>query len=170
MAVNKRHKTEIECPWVDGKSLASNIAVGAGGGDKFELIGGDGVYLKRLVFYLEFNRLKGLKATLTNGKERTAGRTSAPNELSFDFKPGEEFSKIIMRAARVPSYDSLLCGGVVIHTASGRIIDAMATTKGGLQDEIDYNVGSGVCIGVFGRCGWEIDCLGFAMQKELLVG
>ena len=166
----KRHETEIECSWINQNALESNIAIGGAGGSKFELIGSDGVYLKTLIFHLEHNRLKGLKATLTDGRDCSVGRFPGSNELRFDFEPGEEFSKIVLCGARVPGYDTLLCGGAIIHTKKGRVIDAMPTSKGGLREEIIHPVGSGLCVGVFGRCGWEIDCLGFAMQKEILVG
>ena len=159
----------VECPWVNSDRFVTNKAIGGAGGDKFELIGDEGTYLKKLVFFMESNRVMGLTATLSDGRTKTAGRTEAPS-VEFSFGAGEEFSRIVMRGARVPHYGTVLFGGMTITTKGGRQIDAMAERKAGLGDEVEFPVGSGTCVGVFGRCGWEIDCFGFAMAIGNLAG
>lgn len=160
----------VECPWVDAERFVTNRAVGGPGGEKFELIGEEGTYLKNLVVFMEHDRVMGLTATLSDGRSETVGRTGARTVLNFSFVAGEEFSHVVMRGARVPHYDTVLFGGVIITTADGRRIEAMAEMDGRLGDEVEYPVGSGTCVGVFGRCGWEVDCLGFAMAKGHLAG
>lgn len=160
----------VECPWVDLDRFVTNKAVGGAGGSKFELIGDEGTYLKKLVLFMEYDRVMGLTVTLSDGRTETAGRTGAPSVLTFNLGAGEEFSRVAMRGARVPHYDTVLFGGMTITTRAGRQIDAMAERKGRLGDEVEFPVGSGTCVGVFGRCGWEIDCFGFAMAKGNLAG
>ena len=160
----------VECPWVDVDRFATNKAIGGAGGDKFELIGEEGTFLKNLVVFMERDRVMGITATLSDGRTKTAGRTGASSVLNFNFGAGEEFSQVIMRGARVPGYATVLFGGMIIKTAEGRTIDAMADRNARLGEEVEFPVGSGTCVCVFGKCGWEIDCFGLAMAKGFLAG
>ena len=161
----------VECPWVDRERLVTSKAIGGPGGDKFELIGKEGTFLKSLVFFMKQDRVMGLTATLSDGRSETVGRTAGPaSVLNFSFVAGEEFSHVVMKGARVPQYDTVLFGGMVITTAEGRRIEAMAEMNVRLGEEVEYPVGSGTCVGVFGWCGWEIDCFGLAMAEGHLAG
>ena len=171
---NQGKQWYVECPWIDVDRFVTNMAVGGAGGGKFELIGEEGTYLKKLVVFMEHDRVMGITATLSDGRTETVGRTKAHSVLKFSFDAGEEFRRVVMRGARVPSYGTVLFGGMTIKTAGGlaggREIDAMAERRERLGDNVEYPVGSGTCAGVFGRCGWEIDCFGFAMEKRHLAG
>ena len=40
-------------------------------------------------------------------------------------------------------------------------------TKWGLKTEYPIDIGSGICLGVVGKCGLDIDCMGFLFINQI---
>ncbi|MGH0182147.1 UNVERIFIED_CONTAM: hypothetical protein FKN15_007782 [Acipenser sinensis] len=57
-----------------------------------------------------------------------------------------------------------MLGGIRFTTTQGRLFHAKSNNMASCE-EYSVDVGSGVCLGVEGRHGWEVDCLGFVFIK-----
>ncbi|KAF2441434.1 hypothetical protein P171DRAFT_365956, partial [Karstenula rhodostoma CBS 690.94] len=81
----------------------------------------------------------------------------SPNGDSATLKlaPGERMAALTLWGNGVGTR----CGGVRILTSEGQTFDHGKDTGG--QEAYDMDVGSGICVGLNGRSGSEMDCLGF---------
>ena len=158
-----------KCLAVNPNEFSSNLAIGGSGGDQFSCIGEGAVYLQEIEFFLQTDRIQAIELKLSDGKLERFGRPLHSRDhkfvAKFNFSRKEVFKKITLSPSRSPAYDNPLLGGVVIDMESGRHIEAVVEKKDALLGEIEFPVGSGFCAGIFGRKGWEIDALGFAMRN-----
>uniref|UniRef100_A0A6Q2Z1E7 Jacalin-type lectin domain-containing protein n=1 Tax=Esox lucius TaxID=8010 RepID=A0A6Q2Z1E7_ESOLU len=114
--------------------------IGGQGGGPFELTGRDnGATLKKIGVAVEGWQIKAVRAELTDGLD-------------------EHITKLSLWGNSSNKYMRL--GGIRFWTSTGReFFQHMNSWP--LKTEYSIDVGSGVCLGLQGRCGADIDCMGF---------
>uniref|UniRef100_A0A674D1C5 Jacalin-type lectin domain-containing protein n=1 Tax=Salmo trutta TaxID=8032 RepID=A0A674D1C5_SALTR len=111
--------------------------IGGGGGSSFEFHGmKNGATLKKIGVAVEGWQVKAVRAELTEGRVATFGNSHTFNEFEFDL--GECITKL-----------SLWGNG------AGTRLGAIKFTT------IHHICGVGICLGLQGRSGSDIDCMGF---------
>uniref|UniRef100_A0A8C5BY52 Jacalin-type lectin domain-containing protein n=1 Tax=Gadus morhua TaxID=8049 RepID=A0A8C5BY52_GADMO len=129
--------------------------IGGQGGSSFTLTGRDnGATLKKIGVAVGGWQIKAVRAELTDGRVKTFGESVTFKE--FTFEPGERFTKLSLWG----NDDGSRLGGIRFSTISGREFFEQMTSMG-LNTEYSIDVGSGVCLGLQGNAGSDIDCLGF---------
>ncbi|MGH0182146.1 UNVERIFIED_CONTAM: hypothetical protein FKN15_007781 [Acipenser sinensis] len=112
-------------------------------------------------------QIRCIQVELSSGLKATFGGSTMPFkkvfEFHFDFCPGERFSALAIYDTWAPPYGTML-GGIRFTTTQGRHFHAKSNNMASCE-EYSVDVGSGVCLGVEGRHGWEVDCLGFVFIK-----
>uniref|UniRef100_A0A671S4I8 Jacalin-type lectin domain-containing protein n=1 Tax=Sinocyclocheilus anshuiensis TaxID=1608454 RepID=A0A671S4I8_9TELE len=124
--------------------------IGGGGGSSFSFTGEDnGASLEKIGVWVGGSQVKAVKVWLSDGRSDTFGKPAGPYQ-EYAFKPGERFTSL-----------SLWGNGA-------------GTRLGAIKFKTKYpiDVGSGYCLGVEGRSGADIDCMGFmflnAVQSTVL--
>lgn len=154
---------------VDDSFFSSKIAVGGNGGGEFYcgLNKGQGptsgVVVRSLQTWHEDNIIfKGLEVELSDGSRRTMGNTSGAATERFFIAPGEKITSLEIWKT-LPIRER--CGGFELTTDQKRTFKTHGI--GGGAGAYEPNLGSGILVGVFGRSGAEIDCLGFALLRKV---
>ncbi|XP_059915544.1 aerolysin-like protein [Gadus macrocephalus] len=133
--------------------------IGGQGGSSFTFTGRDnGATLKKIGVAVGGWQIKAVRAELTDGRVKTFGESVTFKE--FTFEPGERFTKLSLWG----NDDGSRLGGIRFLTSSGREFFEQMTSMG-LNTEYSIDVGSGVCLGLQGKAGSDIDCLGFLFIK-----
>uniref|UniRef100_A0AAY5KKL9 Jacalin-type lectin domain-containing protein n=1 Tax=Esox lucius TaxID=8010 RepID=A0AAY5KKL9_ESOLU len=129
--------------------------IGGQGGGSFELTGRDnGATLKKIGVAVEGWQIKAVRAELTDGRVKTFGEANTFSE--FEFSLGERITKLSLWGNGAGTR----LGGIRIWTSKGReFFQHMNSWP--LKTEYSIDVGSGVCLGLQGRCGADIDSMGF---------
>ena len=128
--------------------------IGGDGGSEFIFTGRhNGATLKKIGVAAGNKQIKAVRAELTDGRVETFGRANAFKE--FTFALGERITKLSLWRNGAGSR----LGGIRFWTSSGREFFAHMSSK--LKKEHSIDVGSGVCLGLDGRSGADIDCMGF---------
>ncbi|XP_061924493.1 aerolysin-like protein [Entelurus aequoreus] len=129
--------------------------IGGGGGRHFSFDGyNNGATLKKIGVAVGGWQIHAVRAELTDGRVETFGKGSTFNE--FTFNTGERITKLSLWGNGAGSR----LGGIKLWTSSGR--QFFAHMNGWpLKTEYSIDVGSGVCLGLEGRHGADIDCMGF---------
>ena len=134
--------------------------IGGGGGIGFEFTGRDnGATLKKIGVAVGGWQIKAVRAELTDGRVGTFGRSGTFHK-EFTFSPSERITELSLWDNNVGSR----LGGIRFLTSSGREFEAYMNDWG-LKTEYSIDVGSGVCLGLQGKAGSDIDCLGFLFIK-----
>ena len=129
--------------------------IGGRGGHLFTFFGlNNGATLKKIGVAVGGWQIKGVRAELTDGRVETFGSGSTFQE--FTFKLGERITSLSLWGNGAGTR----LGAIKFSTSSGRDFFAKMTDWG-LKTEYTIDVGSGVCLGLRGRCGADIDCMGF---------
>ena len=133
--------------------------VGGDGGSEFIFTGlQNGATLKKIGVAAGNKQIKAVRAELTDGRVETFGRADAFQE--FTFEPGELITKLSLWENNARSR----LGGIRFWTSSGREFFAHMHERP-LTEHI--NVGSGVCLGLEGRSGHDLDCMGFLFNSDI---
>ncbi|KAI9541688.1 nuclear control of ATPase messenger RNA expression protein [Dissostichus eleginoides] len=142
--------------------------IGGDGGNHFSFTGeNNGATLQKLGVWVEGWQVKSVKAWLTDGTSNAFGNSGGDYQ-EYTFNPGECFTSLSLWGNGAGSR----LGAIKFKTnRPGEFFAKM--TDWGLKTEYPMDVGSGICLGVVGRSGADIDCLGFmflnAVQSTVLM-
>ncbi|XP_076869674.1 aerolysin-like protein [Brachyhypopomus gauderio] len=136
--------------------LADIHTIGGDGGSKFNFNGIDsGSTLTKLWVWAGGWQIKAIKVWLSNGQNKQFGNPDGKfHEFTFEY--GEHFTSLSLWGNGAGSR----LGGIKFKTNRPQEFSAYMT-EWGLKDEYPIDVGSGICMGVTGRSGSDIDCLAF---------
>ncbi|XP_047656457.1 aerolysin-like protein [Tachysurus fulvidraco] len=136
--------------------LAPVVEVGGQGGYIFYFNGTeDGSLVKMIQFWEGEYSINAVKVWLTDDRSAQYG-DPAGNLKEFKFEDGEHFTSLSLW----PNKDGKRLGAIKFKTSHSREFYAKLT-KGGLKPEVPVDVASGICMGIKGRSGLDIDRLGF---------
>lgn len=138
------------------------LVIGGKGGKPFDLKGGtNGKVLEKIgVWSVDFT-IKALKVWLTGDEPKMFGE-SAGTYKEFSFNPGERITRMSLWGNGAGTRT----GWIYFETNQGRSFDH-GMTEWGRKQEYPVDVGSGVCVGVMGRSGADIDSLGFVFLNPI---
>ena len=133
----------------------SCFCIGGAEGTSFDFTGRDnGATLKKIGVAVGSWTIKAVRAELTDGRVQTFGKGNSFRE--FTFKPNESITKLSLWGNGAGTR----LGGIKFWTSSGnKFFEKM--NDWGLQTEYSIDVGSGVCLGLEGKAGSDIDAMGF---------
>ncbi|XDV19452.1 hypothetical protein PO909_024922 [Leuciscus waleckii] len=125
--------------------------IGGNGGGAFSFTGVDnGASLEKIGVWVGEWQVRAVRVWLSDGRVETFGVGSGPYQ-EYKFTPGECFTSLSLWANR----------------AGTRLEFFAKMTSWGLKTEYPMDVGSGFCLGVVGRGGSDIDCMGFMFLKAV---
>ena len=129
--------------------------IGGRGGSEFDFTGIDnGATLKKIGVAVAGWQIKAVRAELSDGRVKTFGNANTFSEFTFDLN--ERITKMSLWGNGAGSR----LGGIRFWTSRGReFFQHMNSWP--LKTEYSIDVGSGVCLGLVGRSGSDIDCMGF---------
>ncbi|XP_061738881.1 aerolysin-like protein [Nerophis ophidion] len=129
--------------------------IGGNGGTRFEFDGiENGATLKKIGVAVAGWQIKAVRAELTDGRVKTFGNAETFSEFTFNL--GERITKLSLWGNGAGTR----LGGIRFWMTAGREFFAHMTDWP-LKTEYSIDVGSGVCLGLVGNYGSDIDCLGF---------
>ncbi|CAL8296236.1 unnamed protein product [Boreogadus saida] len=129
--------------------------IGGQGGRSFSFTGRDnGATLKKIGVAVGGRQIKAVRAELTDGRVQTFGKGDSFSEFTFGI--GERITRLSLWGNGAGTR----LGGIRFWTSSGRQFFKYMSDWG-LQTEYSIDVGSGVCLGLEGRAGSDIDNMGF---------
>ncbi|KAI4796586.1 hypothetical protein KUCAC02_026890 [Chaenocephalus aceratus] len=142
--------------------------VGGSGGASFSLTGeSTGATLKQINVWVGESTVKAVQIFLTDGRDGLFGKRSGSSQ-EYIFEPGECFTSLSLWGNGAGTR----LGAIKFKTnRSGEFFAKM--TSWGLKTEYPIDVGSGICFGVVGRCGGDVDNMGVmflnAVKKTVLM-
>ncbi|XP_033959875.1 aerolysin-like protein [Pseudochaenichthys georgianus] len=142
--------------------------VGGNGGSSFSLTGeSTGATLKQINVWVGESTVKAVQIFLTDGRDGVFGKRSGSSQ-EYIFEPGECFTSLSLWGNGAGTR----LGALQFKTnRSGEFFAKM--TSWGLKTEYPIDVGSGICFGVTGMCGGDVDNMGFmflnAVKKTVLM-
>ncbi|XP_067249167.1 aerolysin-like protein [Chanodichthys erythropterus] len=141
--------------------------IGGQGGGPFSFTGeNNGASLEKIGVWVGGWQVKAVRVWLSDGRVQTFGEP-AGNHQEYKFQPGECFTSLSLWGNGAGTR----LGAIKFRTTLGREFFAKMTSWG-LKTEYPIDVGSGFCLGVVGRGGADIDCMGFmflnAVQSAVL--
>ncbi|XP_065133733.1 aerolysin-like protein [Paramisgurnus dabryanus] len=136
--------------------------IGGHGGHEFSFTGkSNGASLERIWVWVGGSQVKAVRAWLTDGSEETFGKPEGSYE-EYVFQTGELITSLSLWGNGAGTR----LGAIKFETNyGGKFFVKM--TSWGLKTEYPMNVGSGFCLGIVGRCGWDIDQMGFLFLKKI---
>lgn len=136
--------------------------IGGQGGESFSFYGGyDGAMIERIGCWIGGWQIKAVKVWLTNGKIGQFGNPAGPYQ-EFSFEKGE----LIQSMSLWGNGAGTRLGAIRFKTNRGREFFAKMN-QWGLKQEYPIDVGSGLCVGVMGRAGSDVDSMGFVFVKPI---
>ncbi|XP_004086107.1 aerolysin-like protein [Oryzias latipes] len=136
--------------------------IGGQGGDSFNFTGeSNGATLKKLWVWVGGWQVKGIKVWLTDGRVRQFGRAEG-GFSEMEFQDGEQIKSLSLWGNGAGTR----LGAIRIRTTAGQEFFPQMTDWG-LKTEYPIDVGSGICLGVIGRCEVDIDSLGFVFINTI---
>lgn len=141
--------------------LPVTIIGGQGGNDFFFCGGKDGSLLEKIGVWVGGWQVKAIKIWLTNGSIRQFGNPSGPYK-EYAFQPGERITSMSLWGNGAGTR----LGAIKFKTSNGSEFFAKMT-EWGLKQEYPVDIGSGLCVGVMGRAGSDIDCMGFIFVRPV---
>ncbi|XP_060766882.1 aerolysin-like protein [Neoarius graeffei] len=136
--------------------LAGILIIGGRGGSAFDFNGtGNGATLKKIWVWAGGRQIKSIKVWLTDGQSKQFGNPGGKFS-EFIFEDGEHFISLSLWGNGAGTR----LGGIKFKTNRSREFFAYMTDWG-LKTEYPIDVGSGICVGLTGRSGSDIDNLGF---------
>ncbi|XP_055038827.2 aerolysin-like protein [Misgurnus anguillicaudatus] len=136
--------------------------IGGNGGHRFSFTGkSNGASLQRIWVWVGGSQVNAVRAWLTDEREETFGRPDGSYQ-EYVFQPGELITFLSLWGNGIGTR----LGAIKFETnRGGRFFAKM--TSWPLQTEYPMNVGSGFCLGLVGRCGREIDNIGFLFLNKI---
>ncbi|KAL0189677.1 hypothetical protein M9458_016776 [Cirrhinus mrigala] len=141
--------------------------VGGTGGAAFSFTGeNNGASLEKIGVWVGEWQVKAVKVWLSDGRIESFGTQDGPYQ-EYMFKTGECFTSLSLWGNEAGTH----LGAIKFKTNQGGEFLAKMTSSD-LKQEYPVDVGSGFCLGVKGRAGADIDCMGFmflnAVQSTVL--
>ncbi|KTF72508.1 hypothetical protein cypCar_00045267 [Cyprinus carpio] len=136
--------------------------IGGGGGSPFSLTGKkNGASLEKIGVWVGGSQVKAVKVWLSDGRRDTFGNPAGPYQ-EYTFETGECFTSLSLWGNGAGTR----LGAIKFKTSKkGEFFAKM--TSWGLKQEYPIDIGSGYCLGVVGRAGADIDCMGFMFLNEV---
>ncbi|XP_048011010.1 aerolysin-like protein [Megalobrama amblycephala] len=143
------------------------FVIGGDGGGPFSFTGeNDGASLEKIWVWVGGWQVKAVRVWLSDGRDQTFGEPAGDHQ-QFKFQPDECFTSLSLWGNGAGTR----LGAIKFTTSLGREFSAQMTSWG-LKKEYPMDVGCGFCLGVVGRGGVDIDCMGFmflnAVQSTVL--
>ncbi|XP_036415512.1 aerolysin-like protein [Colossoma macropomum] len=136
--------------------MSLHYMIGGKGGNAFDFNGIDnGSTLQKIWVWVGGWQIRGIRVWLTDGRSMEFGQRNG-NYSEFKFNDGERFASLSLWGNGAGTR----LGAIKFKTSHDREFFAKMTDWG-LKTEYPINIGCGICIGVKGRSGHDIDCLGF---------
>nr|ADO27823.1 natterin-like protein [Ictalurus furcatus] len=136
--------------------LSPILVIGGGGGKSLNFNGvGNGASLKKIWVWAGGWQIKAIKVWLTDGQVGQFGEP-AGKFSEFSFEDGEHFTSLSLWGNGAGTR----LGAIKFRTNRSREFFAQMTDWG-LKTEYPIDVGSGICVGITGRAGADMDSLGF---------
>lgn len=130
--------------------------IGGGGGNPFSFTGeSNGASLEKIWVWVGEWQVRAVRVWLTDGRNETFGKQAGSHQ-EYTFKPGECFTSLSLWGNGAGTR----LGAIKFETNLGGQFFAKMTSWG-LQKEYPMDIGSGYCLGVVGKGGSDIDCMGF---------
>uniref|UniRef100_A0A3P9HJ02 Jacalin-type lectin domain-containing protein n=1 Tax=Oryzias latipes TaxID=8090 RepID=A0A3P9HJ02_ORYLA len=140
--------------------VAPVTLVGGQGGGPCSFDGAqNGAVLKKLDVWAGPTQVRCIKVQMSDGNERMFGR-EGDNHYSFTFEDGEKFTSLTLW----PNNAGNRLGGFKFTTSNNRNFEAFMTNGKPSVPAREVDVGSGICFGVQGRSGSEIDAFGHMLM------
>uniref|UniRef100_A0AAR2KTI5 Jacalin-type lectin domain-containing protein n=1 Tax=Pygocentrus nattereri TaxID=42514 RepID=A0AAR2KTI5_PYGNA len=137
--------------------LAPILEIGGHGGSAFNFNGIDcGATLEKMGVWAGGWQIKAIKIWLTNGQSMQYGNPGDGPYSEYTFKSGEHITSLSLWGNGAGTR----LGAIKFTTTLGGTFFPKMTSWG-LKQEYPIDIGSGICMGVIGRSGSDIDCLGF---------
>ncbi|XP_036416086.1 aerolysin-like protein [Colossoma macropomum] len=131
--------------------------IGGRGGSAFNFNGTDsGATLEKIGAWAGGWQIKSIKIWLTNGQSRQFGNPGDGPYSEYTFKKGEHITSLSLWGNGAGTR----LGAIKFTTTLGSTFFPQMTSWG-LKTEYPIDIGSGICMGVIGSAGADIDCLGF---------
>lgn len=140
---------------------APMTVIGGQGGGWFANYGANGKVLERITVWVGEWQIKAIRVWMTGEAPKTYGDPAGP-QSDFAFEPGERMTKLSLWGDGAGTRT----GAIRFETSKGRTFD-FGMTKWGRKTEYPVDVGSGICVGVQGRSGADIDALGFVFLNPV---
>lgn len=136
--------------------LKDVVVIGGGGGAPQNFTGTDnGATLKKIWVWIHDRRVKAMKFWLTDDRSTQWGNPNGAFS-EFIFKDGEQFTSLSLWARN----DGTRLGAIKFKTTNAREFFA-GLSSSELQREVPVDVASGICMGVKGGAGADVDRIGF---------
>ncbi|XP_028660324.1 aerolysin-like protein [Erpetoichthys calabaricus] len=133
------------------------------GGKPFDFTGYEtGAMLEKITVWVGESQINSIKIKLTNGETKQFGYRNYRSPVEFKFQPGELFTSLSLWANK----DETRLGAIMFKTNKNREFLARMN-RWEVNVEFRVDVGSGVCLGVIGRSGSDIDALGFMFLNSI---
>ena len=140
----------------------STTVVGGQGGRLVYFNGDDGSMLRKIGVWVESRTIKAIKVWLTNGLSKEFGNPSGHYQ-DYSFQPGERITALSLWG----NGKGTRLGAIKFKTDKGKEFFPQMTSRK-LKQEYPVEIGSGICIGIMGRAGSDIDSIGFEFVKPLV--
>ncbi|KAI7812651.1 aerolysin-like protein [Triplophysa rosa] len=138
------------------------LAIGGQGGGEFTFNGqNNGSSLQRMWVWVGGSQVKAVRAWLTDGREQTFGRPGGSFQ-EYVFQPGELITSMSLWGNGVGTR----LGAIKFKTNYSKNF-FVKMTSWSLRTEYPIDIGSGLCLGIEGRCGLDIDCMGFLFLNKV---
>jgi hypothetical protein len=139
--------------------------IGGQGGLSFNRNGvSQGRVLERIGVWVDENRIRGVRVWLTGQLPVTFGTAAGPYR-EYSFQPGERITRLSLWGNGIGTR----AGHIRFYTSTGGRFDH-GMTRWSLQQEFPINVASGICTGIAGRSGADIDSIGFIFLNPIREG
>ncbi|KAF7693136.1 aerolysin-like protein [Silurus meridionalis] len=136
--------------------LAPILQIGGQGGSSFNFDGtGNGATLKKIWVWAGGWQIKAIQVWLTDGRSKLFGENTGKFS-EFEFGDGEHFTSLSLWGNGAGTR----LGAIKFKTNRSREFFANMTDWG-LKTEYPIDVGSGICMGITGRAGADIDSVAF---------
>ncbi|XP_052337422.1 aerolysin-like protein [Oncorhynchus keta] len=142
--------------------MATTLQLISGGrGSSFEFHGmNNGATLKKIGVAVEGWQVKAVREELVDRRVATFGDANTFNEFELDL--GERITKLSLWGNGAGTR----LGAIKFITSENlQFFEKMASWP--LKAEYTIDVGSGICLGLQGRYGSDIDCMGFLFIKTI---
>ena len=153
---------------VDEAYYTSNVALGGNGGYPFycglqrEQCPQSGTVVRSLKAWCDTKNLRCLEVGLTDGFSKKFGRPEGTPTDTFYFATGEKVTSLKLWGG---DHQKGRSGGFQLTTNQSRTFSVDPSNRTGVPYQPE--LGCGILVGVFGRSGIDIDCLGFGLLRRI---
>lgn len=137
------------------------LEIGGDSGDPFEKIAAYGKVLTKIAVYRGPWQIRGLQVWMTGDDKPTTFGTAEGRAEYFEFKPGERITNMFLTG----NGEGTRTGWIEFKTSTGRSFSW--GMERGPRTPYSIDVGSGICVGVKGKAGGDIDALAFVFLKPI---